>query len=110
MSFSSTKRRRRRTGIYSSDHLTSMLVYHVMMDDGCSRTCYGYLLLGKYGCSRTCYGVSMTLLPYSYGVSMVAPVPVTGQVWLILYLLRGKYDVAPIFVWGKYGCSHIRMG
>ncbi|KAD5960322.1 hypothetical protein E3N88_11794 [Mikania micrantha] len=32
-----------------------------------------------YGYSRTCYGVSMTLLPYSYGVSMVAPVLVTGR-------------------------------
>ncbi|KAD4177967.1 hypothetical protein E3N88_26558 [Mikania micrantha] len=29
---------------------------------------------GKNGCSRTWYGVSMALLPYSYGVSMVAPV------------------------------------
>ncbi|KAD5507443.1 hypothetical protein E3N88_15146 [Mikania micrantha] len=27
-------------------------------------------------------------------------------VWLLPYLLRGKYDVAPIYaLWGKYGCS-----
>ncbi|KAD0280377.1 hypothetical protein E3N88_44511 [Mikania micrantha] len=24
---------------------------------------------------------------------------------LLPYSLRGKYDVAPIFIWGKYGCS-----
>ncbi|KAD2275739.1 hypothetical protein E3N88_41499 [Mikania micrantha] len=61
-------------------------VYHVMMNDGCSSTCYWVsmvapvFVLGKYGCSRTRYGVSMMLLPYS---------------------LRGKYDVAPVLVTGK---------
>ncbi|KAD4384883.1 hypothetical protein E3N88_25051 [Mikania micrantha] len=29
---------------------------------------------------------------------------------LLPYLLRGKYDVAPIFVWGKYGCSRTCYG
>ncbi|KAD7477743.1 hypothetical protein E3N88_00879 [Mikania micrantha] len=79
-------------------------VCHVMMNDGCSSTCYWVsmvapvFVLGKYGCSRTRYGVSMRLLPYSLrGKYDVAPVLVTG----------GKYEVAPVLVTGT--CYWVSM-
>ncbi|KAD4981944.1 hypothetical protein E3N88_18615 [Mikania micrantha] len=89
-----------------------VLVYHVMMNDGCSSTCYWVsmvapvFVLGKYGCSSTCYWVSMVAPVFVLGKYGCSRTRYGVSMMLLPYSLRGKYDVAPVLVTGCIG--HVR--